>query len=164
MSSFLFLTFCVYVFCCLGLHFSAVPLSNPFFRWLFTAAVQTSTGVSHGSNRAGLWLCWCCSLPRPLTGQKSPHRAEFSFILRTKLPLPLKGEGLGFAQLGVLRFSGFAHNCPTRFQRREFGALLVSFFYLARKIAHRLSQGRVWFLCLLAGASQEDHLPFGNPV
>ena len=36
MSSFLFLTFCVYVFRCLGLHFSAVPLSNPFFRWLFT--------------------------------------------------------------------------------------------------------------------------------
>ena len=44
------------------------------------------------------------SLPHPLTGHKSPHRAESVFSLpRTSSPLPPKGEGLGFAQFGVVR-------------------------------------------------------------
>ena len=73
------------------------------------------------------------------------HRASCGFLCpKTRLPLPLKGEGLGFAQLGVLRFSGFAHNCPTRFQRREFGALLVLLPYLVLKTGHRATQGQVW--------------------
>ena len=68
-------------------------------------AVARGNCCSHGFNRAGLWLCWCCSLPRPLTGQKSPHRAKFVFLPRTSLPLPLKGEGRDFAHLWGFGFS-----------------------------------------------------------
>ena len=77
MSSFLFLTFCVYVFCCLGLHFTAVPVSYPFFRWLCTGPAQTSTGASRRANRAGLQLRWCRSPTRPPKLHKGPHRGEF---------------------------------------------------------------------------------------
>ena len=51
---------------------------------------------SHGFNRAGLWLCWCCSLPRPLTGQKSPHRAKFGFSPQNEFTPPPKGGGAGY--------------------------------------------------------------------
>ena len=44
------------------------------------------------------------------------------------------------------RCPGFAHNWLTRAQQGRSVALLVSLPYLASKIAHRLSQGRVWFL------------------
>ena len=37
------------------------------------------------------------------------------------------------------------HNWVTLAQQGLFGASLVSFPYPAHKIAHRLSQGRVWF-------------------
>ena len=38
-------------------------------------------------------------LSKPHTGS---HRAEFGFFSITSLPLPLKGEGLGFIQFGVV--------------------------------------------------------------
>ena len=55
-----------------------------------------ATTGSHASNRAGLGLCWCCSLPRPLTGQKSPHRAKFGFSPQNEFTPPPKGGGAGY--------------------------------------------------------------------
>ena len=43
------------------------------------------------------------------------------------------------------RCPGFAHNWVTRLQQGRSGPLLVSFPYLAFKIAHRATRGRVWF-------------------
>ena len=45
----------------------------------------------------------------------------------------------------VRRCSGFAHSWVTLAQQGLSGVSLVSFLYSARKIAHRPSQGRVWF-------------------
>ena len=47
--------------------------------------------------------------------------------------------------LGFAAAPGFAHNWVTRLQQGRCGALLVLLPYLASKIAHRRSQGRVWF-------------------
>ena len=41
---------------------------------------DSSTAGSHDSNGASLEPRWCYSLLRPLTGHKSPHRAEFVFL------------------------------------------------------------------------------------
>ena len=152
MSSFLFLTFCVYVFCCLGLHFSAVPVPNSFLRQLFTCAAQTSTGAPHSFNRAGLGLRWCRSptwLSKPHTAL---HRASCGFLCpKTRLPLPLKGEGLGIVFLGFDEFALLVQNWVTLAQQGLFGASLVSFLYPALKTAHRATQGRVWFFSLERG-------------
>ena len=88
--------FCDEAFGVLGLYFSAFPLSRTFLRWLFTAAVQTSTGSSQNPNRAGLGLCWCrfpTLSPKP---HKGPHRAEFWFSHQNELTPPPLGGGAGF--------------------------------------------------------------------
>ena len=67
------------------------------------------------------------------------------FASKTRLPLPLKGEGLGIVFLGFVGFPLLVQNWPTRLQQGRSGALLVSFPYPTLKTAHRATQGRVWF-------------------
>ena len=43
------------------------------------------------------------SLPRPLTGQKPPHRAEFGFSPQNEFTPPPKGEGAGYCFSLVVR-------------------------------------------------------------
>ena len=87
------------------------PFFQNFPSVAFTCAAQTSTGASHWPNRAGLELRWCrypIRLSKPHTGS---HRASCGFLCpKTRLPLPLKGEGLGFIQFGVVQFS--LGSCP----------------------------------------------------
>ena len=84
-------------------------------------------------------------LPRPLTGQKSPHRGEFGFSPQNGFTPPPKGGGAGYHLSWVVGFALLVHNWLTRLQQGLFGAALVSLPYLAFKIAHRAAQGRVWF-------------------
>ena len=67
------------------------------------------------------------------------------FLPRTSLPLPLKGEGLGIVFLGLVGFVLLVHNRGTLAQQGRSRALLVSLPYPTSKIAHRATQGRVWF-------------------
>ena len=60
-------------------------------------------------------------------------------------PSPLKGEGLGIAFLGLVGLALLVHNWVTLAQQGWSGASVVSFPYLASKIAHRGTQGRVCF-------------------
>ena len=117
MSSFLFLTFCVYVFCCLGLHFSAVPLSNPFFRWLLPVPYKPPQEPYTPPTGPVLCSASVVSLPCPQNRTQGRTGASSFFLPRTGLPLPLKGEGLVLAQLEVLRFCWIrpqlAHTSPT---------------------------------------------------
>ena len=57
--------------------------------------------------------------------------------LTQSLPLPLKGEGLGIACLGLVGLALPVHNRGTLAQQGRSGASLVSLPYLALKIAHR---------------------------
>ena len=100
----------------LGLLFSF----SAYLRFLSTASLRVETHWfpltlgwplppdslttgSHTSNRAGLGLGWCCSLPRPLTGQKPPHRAEFGFSPQNEFTPPPKGGGAGYCFSLVVR-------------------------------------------------------------
>ena len=163
MSSFLFLTFCVYVFCCLGLHFSAVPLSNPFFRWLFTAAVQTSTGVSHGFNRAGLWLRWCRSPTCPPKSHAGSQRAEFWFSLQNELTPPPKGGGAGlFSNSGCLGLLDFSTAGSHRFNGAGNSFRWCRSPTWPAKL-HTGSHRAKFGFCSLAGTSQREcQAPFQN--
>ena len=82
-------------------------------------------------------------LLRPLTGHKSPHRAEFGFSCQNELTPPPKGGGAGYRLSWVGRVTLLVHNGATAAQQGWSGASLVSFPYLAFKIAHRATQGRV---------------------
>ena len=73
------------------------------------------------------------------------HRASFFFASKTRLPLPLKGEGPGIVCLGFVGFAPLGHSCLTRLQQGRFGGWLVFAPYSASKTAHRATQGRVWF-------------------
>ena len=94
MSSFLFLHFCDDALRLLGLYFSAFHSFRTFLRWLFTAAVQTSTGAPHGFNRAGVGLRWCCFPTLPKKRKQGFTGRVVVLCSKTSLPLPLKGEGL----------------------------------------------------------------------
>ena len=85
------------------------------------------TTGSHTSNRAVWGLGGVASLPRPLTGQKPPHRGESCFPPRTNSPLPLKGEGRDFAHLWGFGFS-----------------LAVAFGNCWPQLGHTPPTGRVW--------------------
>ena len=52
--------------------------------------------ASHGSNRAGLGLCWCCFPTRPPKPHTGPHRCEFVFSLQNELTPPPLGGGAGY--------------------------------------------------------------------
>lgn len=145
MSSFLFLHFCDDALWLLGLYFSAFYPFRTFLRWLFTAAVQTSTGASRWSNRACEELPWC-SFPYPAS--KTAHRATQGRVLffpQNELTPPPKGGGAGY------RLSWVGRVCPARSKLGHVGptgpvrgfAGVVP--HPALKTAHRATQGRVWF-------------------
>ena len=110
MSSFLFLTFCVYVFRCLGLHFSVSILSKLSFGGFYLRRTNLHRGLTLAQQ--GWSGASVVSLPYPAL--KTAHRVAqgrvWFFLPRTSLPLPLKGEGLGFIQFGVVQFS--LGSCP----------------------------------------------------
>ena len=163
MSSFQFLTFCVYVFCCLGLHFSAVPLSNPFFRWLLPVPYKPPQEPYTPPTGPVLCSASVVSLPCPQNRTQGRTGASSFFLPRTCLPLPLKGEGRDFAHLWGLGFSRqlplatAGHNWLTRPQQGGFAASVASFPYPALITAHRAAQGRIWFprlflVCFFCGS------------
>ena len=160
MSSFLFLHFCDDALWLLGLYFSAFYPFRTFLRWLFTAAVQTSTGASRWSNRAGEELPWC-SFPYPAS--KTAHRAtqgQVLFFPQNELTPPPKGGGAGYrlswvGRVGSVR-SKLAHTPPTGRVCCFDGVVLLPSHLTGHKSPHRGEFG----FCLLAGASQEDHPPF----
>ena len=100
------------------------------------------TQLQLGRSGALLVFCFPTRLSKPHT---SVHRAEFVFLSKTSLPLPLKGEGLDIACLGFVGFVLLVHSSPTRLQQGLSGASLVSFPYPVPKTAHRAARGRVWF-------------------
>ena len=140
-------------------------LSLNLIRWVFNAEKpdafpQEKTDTSYP--RASLGSCpWQLLLTRPqqswsaasmvsfpYPASKTAHKAAQGrvwFLPRTNLPLPLKGEELGIVFLGLVGFALLVQNSGTPAQQGRSGASLVSFPYLARKIAHRALQGRVWF-------------------
>ena len=73
------------------------------------------------------------SFPHPAL--KTAHRAAqgrvWFFSPKTRLPLPLKGEGLGIVFLGLVGFVLLVQNWGTLAQQGLFGASLVSFPYPA---------------------------------
>ena len=145
MSSFLFLTFCVYVFRCLGLHFSVSILSKLSFGGFYLRRTNLHRGLTLAQQ--GWSGASVVSLPYPAL--KTAHRVAqgrvWFFLPRTSLPLPLKGEGRGITFLGLVGFALLVQNWGTLAQQGRSGASLVSFPYPAPKIAHRATQGRVWF-------------------
>ena len=127
MSSFLFLTFCVYVFRCLGLHFQPflfqIRSSDGFY------LCRTNLNKSLTPGQQGWSAASVVSFPYPAS--KTAHKAAQGrvwFLPRTNLPLPLKGEGLGIILVG---FALLAHNRATLAQQGRSGASLVSFPYPA---------------------------------
>ena len=152
MSSFLFLTFCVYVFCCLGLHFSAVPLSNPFFRWLLPVPYKPPQEPYTPPTGPVLCSASVVSLPCPQNRTQGRTGASSFFLPRTGLPLPLKGEGRGITFLGLVGSALFVQNWVTLAQQGRLCSLLVQVPYPASKTAHRATQGRVWFSPSFPGA------------
>ena len=99
------------------------------------------TQLQLGRSGALLVFCFPTRLSKPHT---SVHRAEFVFLSKTSLPLPLKGEGRGITFLGLVGFALLVQNWGTLAQQGRPGALVVSFPYLASRTAHRATQGRVW--------------------
>ena len=84
------------------------------------------------------------------------HRAGFFFASKTRLPLPLKGEGRGITFLGLVGSALFVQNWVTLAQQGRLCSLLVQVPYPASKTAHRATQGRVWFhrrflMCFFCG-------------
>ena len=145
MSSFLFLTFCVYVFCCSGLHFSAFILLGLSFGGFLQLLLQISTRALHGFHRAGNPSCWCRFPSRPPKPHTGPHGGEFGFSPQNEFTPPPKGGGAGY------RLSGVGRVCPARSQPGHVGPTgpVWSFGgvgpYPALKTAHRAAQSRVWF-------------------
>lgn len=80
------------------------------------------------------------------------HRASFFFASKTRLPLPLKGEGRGITFLGLVGSALFVQNWVTLAQQGRLCSLLVQVPYPASKTAHRATQGRVWFSPSFPGA------------
>ena len=72
------------------------------------------------------------------------HRASFFFASKTRLPLPLKGEGRGITFLGLVGSALFVQNWGTLTQQGRLCSLLVQVPYPASKTAHRATQDRVW--------------------
>ena len=108
-------------------------------------SLNLPTTGSHASNGVGNPFCWCrfpARFSKPHTGPYTGFSLFCSVSLST---FPLRGKTGLFSNLGYPGFARLAHNCPTRLQQGGFAASLVSFPYPASKIAHRLSQGRVWF-------------------
>ena len=151
----------------------------------------SSTTGSRWSNRACLVLRWCRSLPDPQNRTQALTGASLVFLSKTSLPLPLKGEELGFIQFGVVWVPNAEK--PDAFPQEKTDAsyprasLAVAFGNCWPQLAHTASTGPVWgfagvapllgpqkrtqghtgaslvFACLLAHLRRIT-LPFGNPV
>ena len=164
MSSFLFLHFCDDALWLLGLYFSAFYPFRTFLRWLFTAAVQTSTGASRWSNRACEELPWC-SFPYPAS--KTAHRATQGRVLffpQNELTPPPKGGGAGYrlswvGRVGSVR-SKLAHTPPTGRVCCFDGVVLLPG---PQNRTQALIGPSLVFACFLAHLRRIT-LPFGNPV
>ena len=122
---------CFFLFC-----LSPVSLNRLFLSGDETSFLSPGVGccprirsqLGHTPPTGLVWgLGGVASLPGPLTGQKSPHRAKFVFLPRTGLPLPLKGEGLDIAFLWWFGFS-----------------LAVAFGNCWPQLGHTPPTGRVW--------------------
>ena len=151
MSSFLFLTFCVYVFCCLGLYFQLSRFQIRSSGGLFPLSSNPPQGPRTGPTGAVWGFGGVISLPGFQNRTQGHTGASLFFLPRTSSPLPLKGEGQDFAHLWGFGFSlavalaTAGHNRATLAQQGRCGASMVSLPYLASKTAHRATQGRVWF-------------------
>ena len=66
-------------------------------------------------------------LPRPLTGQKSPHRGEFGFSPQNGFTPPPKGGGTGCRFSWVRWVVLLVHNWPRLAQQGRSRASVVSF-------------------------------------
>ena len=126
MSSPQFLTFCVYVFYCLGLYFQLSLFFKNFppvaFYRCRPILHRALTRLQQGLSRGLVVLL----LPGSLTGHKSPHKAEFGFSPQNKFsPPPKGGRGRFLLNLGFFSFSGFVHNWGTLTQQGRFFASLV---------------------------------------
>lgn len=70
--------------------------------------LATAPGFAHNwvthlqQGWSGAWVV-LLSLPRPLTGQKPPHRAEFGFSPQNEFTPPPKGGGAGYCFSLVVR-------------------------------------------------------------
>ena len=105
---------------------------------------DSRTTGSHAPNGAGLRPLWCRSptwLPKSHTG---PYTGFSLFVPRLSSLSPT-GKVWVAHETGYFGFAEFAQSCPTRLQRGGEPASPVSFPHPALKIAHRVSQGRVWF-------------------
>lgn len=115
----------------------------------------------HTASTGPIWgFAGVVSLPRPLTGQKSPHRAGFVFPPQNELTPPPKGGGVGYRLSWVRRIhparSKLGHARPTGPVRGFAGVVLLPSHLTGHKSPHRGEFG----FGLLAGASKEDHPPF----
>ena len=125
-------------------------------------------------------------LPRPLTGHKSPHRAEFGFSPQNEFTPPPKGEGLGIVCLVRLGFHAEKpgafpqEKTDTSYPRASLGSCLWQLLVTAGSPwPNRAGNPFRWCRSptrlpkphtgphrgefgfgLLAGDSEEDHPPF----
>lgn len=67
--------------------------------WGSPLPLSLPTNGSHASNRAGNSSCWCRSPTRLSKPHTALHGPSLVFLPRTRLPLPLKGEGRGITHL-----------------------------------------------------------------
>lgn len=107
MSSFLFLTFCVYVFRCLGLHFSEFILLGLSSGGFYLCRTNLHRGLTPGQQ--GLSEAWVVSFPYPAS--KTAQRATQGRVLffpQNELTPPPKGGGAGY------RLSWVGRVCPAR--------------------------------------------------
>ena len=190
MSSFLFLHFCDDALGLLGLYFSAFILSRVSSGGFYLCRTNLHRSLTPGQQ--GWSAASVVSFPYPAS--KTAHKAAQGrvwFLPRTNLPLPLKGERLDFAQLGGLRVRNAEkpgafpqEKTDTSYPRASLGSCLWQLLLTTGSPWHnRAGVGLRWCRSLtrppkphtgphrgkfgfglLAGASQEDHLPFGNPV
>lgn len=165
--------------------------TTPFFlTWGLPLPPDSSTTGSHWPNRGCLEVRWCVGPTHLLTSQKPPHRVEFGFAHQNELtPPPLggraryrlfsssefsRGEARCFSAGKEGRFvsEGFSGSCLWQllattgshgFNRAGVGLRWCRSLTRPPKPHTGPHRGKFGF-GLLAGASQEDHLPFGNPV
>ena len=124
----------------LGLLFPFLPISGfsqpPLSEWRRTGFLSPWVGrcprirsqLAHAGPTGPVWgFAGVVPLPRPLTGQKSPHRAEFVFSPQNKSTPPPKGGGAGYHLSWVVGFALLVHNWVTLAQQGRSGASVVRF-------------------------------------
>ena len=137
------------------------PSNRPLIFWILTPRKKPGAAGSAGRCEPGVGRftdphpLTCSFFTPPFYGSmfglyEQPLQARPSLIfpfLPFFCPPVLSPAWMGWlSPIPFRRCPGFAHNWLTRAQQGGFAASLVSFPYPAHKIAHRLSQGRVWFL------------------